>query len=85
MDTVAPRTANQEELQKLRFTRQVTAFDVDMEVLDDRPWRNRNVDLADYFNYGFNEDRWMVIALLLIVLFGFTILLIIPLPCLELL
>ena len=49
-----------DELKKLRFTRHVTAFDVDLNALDEHPWRNKNVDLFDYFNYGFNEKTWMV-------------------------
>ncbi len=57
---IVPLTANEEELQKLRFTRHLTAFDVDINSLDDHPWRNRNVDILDYFNYGFNEKTWMV-------------------------
>lgn len=52
--------ANYEELKKLRFGRHVTAFDVDMTAMEDQPWRNKNVDLSDYFNYGFNERTWMV-------------------------
>jgi hypothetical protein len=24
----------------------------------DKPWRRPNVDLSDYFNYGFNEATW---------------------------
>lgn len=52
--------ANEEELKKLRFSRHVTAFDVDINSLDDHPWRNKNVDVLDFFNYGFNERTWMV-------------------------
>lgn len=55
-----PLTANEEELQKLRFTKHLTAFDVDINALDDHPWRNKMVDILDYFNYGFNEKTWMV-------------------------
>jgi hypothetical protein len=51
---------NNEELKRLRFSRHVTAFDVDITTLEDHPWRNKNVDLLDYFNYGFNERTWMV-------------------------
>jgi hypothetical protein len=51
---------NNEELKRLRFSRHVTAFDVDITALEDHPWRSKNVDLLDYFNYGFNERTWMV-------------------------
>jgi len=57
---------NDEELKKLRFSRHVTAFDVDINALDDHPWRNKNVDILDFFNYGFNERTWMVNNFLLL-------------------
>ena len=50
----------EDELKKLRFLRHVTAFDVDINALEDHPWRSKTVDLLDYFNYGFNERTWMV-------------------------
>ena len=56
---------NNEELKKLRFSRHVSAFDVDITTLEDHPWRNKNVDILDYFNYGFNERTWMVSGMIL--------------------
>ena len=50
----------EDELKKLRFLRHVSAFDVDINALEDHPWRSKTVDLLDYFNYGFNERTWMV-------------------------
>lgn len=47
------------ELKKFRFSHHKTAFDVDIDALEHQPWRNKNVDLFDYFNYGFNEKTWM--------------------------
>ncbi|KAH7473958.1 hypothetical protein KRP22_005068 [Phytophthora ramorum] len=35
-----------------------TAFDVDIDLLEDRPWRKPGVDISDYFNYGFDEHTW---------------------------
>ena len=52
---------DEEDIKKLRFSRHVSAFDIDLDALDEHPWRNRNVDLLDYFNYGFNERTWKVI------------------------
>ena len=51
---------DEEDIKKLRFSRHVSAFDIDLDALDEQPWRNRNVDLLDYFNYGFNERTWKV-------------------------
>jgi hypothetical protein len=36
----------------------VTAFTTDLDHLEDKPWRNPGSNLADYFNYGFNEETW---------------------------
>ncbi|CCF59127.1 hypothetical protein KAFR_0G00940 [Kazachstania africana CBS 2517] len=32
---------------------------IDPEVLKEKPWRQPGANLADYFNYGFNEFSWM--------------------------
>ena len=31
---------------------------IDIDQLTEKPWRKPEVDLTDYFNYGFNEDTW---------------------------
>ena len=51
------------ETKRLRFSHHRTAFDVDIENLESHPWRNKNVDLSDYFNYGFSEATWQVFFL----------------------
>jgi hypothetical protein len=56
----AEAPAAEDELKKLRFIRQVSAFDVDIATLEDHPWRSKTVDLLDYFNYGFTERTWLV-------------------------
>ncbi|KAJ3056124.1 cleavage polyadenylation factor subunit fip1 [Rhizophlyctis rosea] len=33
-------------------------YDVDLESLEDKPWRRPGSDITDYFNYGFNEQTW---------------------------
>ena len=35
-----------------------TAVEVDMESLEDKPWRKPGADITDYFNYGFTEETW---------------------------
>lgn len=37
---------------------QKNVFDLDIDTLEDKPWRKPGVDITDYFNYGFNEDTW---------------------------
>ena len=36
----------------------VELFDVDLDGVEDKPWRKPGADLTDYFNYGFNETIW---------------------------
>ncbi|KAG5437486.1 hypothetical protein PCANB_000914 [Pneumocystis canis] len=33
-------------------------YQLDMESLDDKPWRKPGADITDYFNYGFDEFTW---------------------------
>ncbi|XP_076873215.1 pre-mRNA 3'-end-processing factor FIP1 isoform X2 [Brachyhypopomus gauderio] len=35
-------------------------LDMDMELVEEKPWRKPGADLSDYFNYGFSEDTWKV-------------------------
>ncbi|CAK9867096.1 unnamed protein product [Sphagnum jensenii] len=35
-----------------------TVFDVDLDTLEDKPWRRPGADLTDYFNFGFIESSW---------------------------
>ncbi|CDS06550.1 hypothetical protein LRAMOSA09078 [Lichtheimia ramosa] len=36
----------------------VPITEVDLDGLDDKPWRKPGADITDYFNYGFNEVTW---------------------------
>ena len=36
----------------------VTAVEVDMEAMEEKPWRKPGADITDYFNYGLSEDTW---------------------------
>ncbi|KAJ3291088.1 hypothetical protein HK104_006335 [Borealophlyctis nickersoniae] len=33
-------------------------YDVDLDTLEDKPWRRPGADISDYFNFGFNEQTW---------------------------
>uniref|UniRef100_A0A915JEK2 Pre-mRNA 3'-end-processing factor FIP1 n=1 Tax=Romanomermis culicivorax TaxID=13658 RepID=A0A915JEK2_ROMCU len=35
-------------------------YDLDISLLEERPWRKPGADLTDYFNYGFTEESWLV-------------------------
>lgn len=35
-------------------------YDLNLDSLEDKPWRKPGADITDYFNYGFNEDSWKV-------------------------
>ncbi|KDO19931.1 hypothetical protein SPRG_14839 [Saprolegnia parasitica CBS 223.65] len=47
-----------EELSLLGIGGRRTAFDVDIDQLEEKPWRKPGVDISDYFNYGFDEASW---------------------------
>ena len=36
----------------------VTAFETEIDNLEDKPWRAEGADPSDWFNYGFNEETW---------------------------
>jgi hypothetical protein len=59
IDGVSKKTTS-EEIKKLRFSHHRTAFDVDIDALETQPWRHKDADISDYFNYGFNEKTWQV-------------------------
>jgi hypothetical protein len=29
-----------------------------IDLIEEKPWREPGVDITDYFNYGFNENTW---------------------------
>ncbi len=33
-------------------------YAIDLEAIEDKPWRKPGADLSDWFNYGFNEETW---------------------------
>lgn len=37
---------------------QRSIFELDLDQLDQHPWRKPGADLSDYFNYGFTEETW---------------------------
>ena len=37
---------------------QKSVYDLEIGKLTEKPWLDRNADLSDYFNYGFNEETW---------------------------
>ncbi|KAL5698874.1 hypothetical protein ACHQM5_029853 [Ranunculus cassubicifolius] len=35
-----------------------TVFDIDIDSLEDKLWRNPGIDLSDFFNFGMDEESW---------------------------
>ncbi|GLT25391.1 hypothetical protein SLA2020_005220 [Shorea laevis] len=35
-----------------------TIFDVDIDSLEEKPWKYPGVDISDFFNFGLNEESW---------------------------
>ncbi len=36
------------------------SISIDIDALEDKPWRKEGEDISNYFNYGFTEDTWRV-------------------------
>ena len=40
-----------------------TTYDIDINAIDgDKPWRQPGADMSDWFNYGFDEYKWVEYA-----------------------
>ncbi|KAG6532897.1 FIP1[V]-like protein isoform X1 [Zingiber officinale] len=42
----------------LFWPRKRTIFDINIEALEQKPWRQPRVDITDYFNFDLNEESW---------------------------
>ncbi len=49
---------NPEDFDKVGTIDGAPAHEVDLEAIEDKPWRKPGADITDYFNYGFTEDTW---------------------------
>lgn len=49
-----------DNIDKLRFSYRLTAFDTDVDEGVDQPWRKQRTDISDFFNYGLTEATWKV-------------------------
>ena len=36
-----------------------TIYTLNLKEMNDAPWKKNNVNLSDYFNYGYNEEYWI--------------------------
>ncbi|KAJ2900898.1 cleavage polyadenylation factor subunit fip1 [Coemansia aciculifera] len=41
----------------------IDMFKIDLDMLDEKPWRMPGADVTDYFNFGFNEETWKLYCL----------------------
>ncbi|RWS07585.1 pre-mRNA 3' [Dinothrombium tinctorium] len=35
-------------------------YDLNLDALEEKPWRKPGADITDYFNYGFTEETWKI-------------------------
>ncbi|XP_074599262.1 uncharacterized protein LOC141853720 [Brevipalpus obovatus] len=35
-------------------------YDLNLDSMEDKPWRKPGADITDYFNYGFTEETWKI-------------------------
>lgn len=55
-----PRQQQQAKPASVDLEASQAILDVDINTLDDKPWRKPGADISDYFNYGFDEDTWIL-------------------------
>ncbi|ORX73688.1 hypothetical protein DL89DRAFT_219539, partial [Linderina pennispora] len=41
----------------------IDLYKIDLDLLEEKPWRNPGADITDYFNFGFNEQTWRLYCL----------------------
>ncbi|KAJ2492087.1 cleavage polyadenylation factor subunit fip1 [Coemansia sp. RSA 2050] len=41
----------------------IDMFKIDVDMLEEKPWRLPGADITDYFNFGFNEETWKLYCL----------------------
>jgi pre-mRNA 3'-end-processing factor FIP1 len=46
------------EIDKVAEYNGESLFNLDLESLEEKPWRKPGADVTDYFNYGFDEFTW---------------------------
>ncbi|EPX74550.1 mRNA cleavage and polyadenylation specificity factor complex subunit [Schizosaccharomyces octosporus yFS286] len=56
--SAAAETAQQVDINPTAKIDGKNIFEVDLESLEDKPWRKPGADISDYFNYGFDEFTW---------------------------
>lgn len=57
--TMAPITSTQGiNLEAVGQIQGKDAYELDLDNLEEKPWRKPGADITDYFNYGFNEHTW---------------------------
>lgn len=58
--TAASKSKSSLDLDTVGNYKDEPIFDINLDTLEDKPWRKPGADITDYFNYGFNEDTWKV-------------------------
>ena len=48
----------QQKIKQEQNQNAVSIYDLEIEELEEKPWRAEGADITDYFNYGFNEETW---------------------------
>jgi hypothetical protein len=47
-------------MQKAVAEEKPSLFEMDLDLVEGKPWRNPGAKVSDWFNYGFNEETWRV-------------------------
>ena len=55
--------ANPIDLNRTGMYENTPIYNVNLDTLNERPWRKPGADISDYFNYGFDEQSWRMYCL----------------------
>ncbi|XP_026201622.1 pre-mRNA 3'-end-processing factor FIP1 isoform X2 [Anabas testudineus] len=51
-------TANESNMDAVDNMQEIPVQKVNLESIEEKPWRKAGADISDYFNYGFDEESW---------------------------
>ncbi|KAJ1940191.1 cleavage polyadenylation factor subunit fip1, partial [Linderina pennispora] len=51
------------DMMTVPLLKNIDLYKIDLDLLEEKPWRNPGADITDYFNFGFNEQTWRLYCL----------------------
>ncbi|KAJ2710552.1 cleavage polyadenylation factor subunit fip1 [Coemansia sp. D1744] len=58
MQSMLADNAERMDILSVPLLNNLDMFTIDIDMLDEKPWRQPGADITDYFNFGFSEEAW---------------------------